>query len=355
MSTDSSAPVVHFGGPDTPPRHLRDVLAARIAAVPGGGRIDWVTYYLRDRGLTEALLVARARGVGVCLTLEGHPRTPTANDRTCARLAPVLGRDLRLSRSPFDGLRGLRKWRPRLHEKLYCFSHPTPLALVGSFNPSGDRPEEDADVASAIGDQDRGHNALVEIRDPALAAGLAEHARRIHARPHSTLERFLPGQNRPLEGAGLTVHFRPRAAPDPALALLARCGRGARVRLTGSHLSGRTAPEALRAAAARGATIEVIAEATERRVPARVEERLREAGIWIRRLAEPGVPMHLKLLLVERDGERSAAFGSFNWTDNSIHHNRELVVVSREPGLFDCFAERFETLRRRLADLRLER
>ena len=66
----------------------------------------------------------------------------------------------------FDGTH----WKPHLHEKLYCFSHPRPVALIGSFNPSGDDPEEQPEIIDEIGDQDLGHNVLVAIYDPALVS-----------------------------------------------------------------------------------------------------------------------------------------------------------------------------------------
>jgi len=337
----------HFGGPDAAPRALRDLLAARIDAVPAGGAIDWITYYLRDRALAHALVAARHRGVRVRVLLEGRPRTPHANDRVRAILAPALGADLRISRSAVDRFGWGKRFRPRVHEKLYCFSHPEPVALVGSFNPSGDAPEEDPAVVAAVGDQDRGHNVLVELREAPLARALAEHARRLHGAIHAKPERWLPRQNAALEGAACSVAFRPRAAADPVLALVASAGRGARLRVTGSHLSGNVAPGLFAAAAARGAEVEVIAEATERRVPAAVEAALVAAGVRVFRLREAGVPMHLKFLLVEGAGAARVAFGSFNWTDNSIRHNREILVVAEDPALFGAFAQRYESLRPR--------
>jgi phosphatidylserine/phosphatidylglycerophosphate/cardiolipin synthase-like enzyme len=345
-----SAVEVHFGGPDLAPGTLRDLLAARAAAVPAGGRIDWITYYFRDRRLADELLRAHARGVRVRVTLEGHPRTPHANDRVRDRLAAALGRDLRVARGPLDRFGWSKRWRPRLHEKLYCFSHPTPIALLGSFNPSGDEPEDDPATLAEIGDQDRGHNLLVELRDPTLARALTAHAERVHRASHLALERWLPSQNRALESDGLALHFRPRSGPDPVLGLLARTGRGARIRVAASHLSGRTAPDALLEAARRGAEVEVLAEWTERRVPARVERALAEGGVRIERLREPGgLPMHLKLLLVESDAARHAAFGSFNWTENSLRWNREIIAISRDTALFERLAARYATLRRRSA------
>lgn len=280
----------------------------------------------------------------VRVTLEGRPRTPHANEAVRAILASALGSDLRISASRLDRFGWGKRWRPRVHEKLYCFSHPEPVAIVGSFNPSGDEPEEDPAVVAEIGDQDRGHNVLVELREASLAAALAAHARRVHAAVHAKPERFLPRQNAPIAGTACKVWLRPRSARDPILALVAAAGRGARLRITGSHLSGRVAPAALAAAAVRGAEVEVIAEATERRVPAAVEAALAAAGVRIHRLRTPGVPMHLKLLLSEGVGPATVAFGSFNWTDNSIRHNREIAVVAQDVPLFAAFAARFESL-----------
>lgn len=77
--SDGPAPQVHFGGPDKPPRLLRDLLRARIDAVPPGGRIAWATYYFRDRDLAAALAAAVDRGVEVVLHVEGVPRRRSAN------------------------------------------------------------------------------------------------------------------------------------------------------------------------------------------------------------------------------------------------------------------------------------
>lgn len=343
---------VRFGGPDQPPGRLRDWLADCVRAVPAGGAIDWVTYYFRDRGLAADLLDARRRGVRVRVTLEGRPRTERANRAVISLLAAPdgLGDDLRPVR---DGaLPVLRALRPRLHEKLYCFSHPEPAALVGSFNPSGDPHEEEPDVVAEIRDQDRGHNVLVALRDPALAVGLAAHARRLHGAAHGAWDRFHPAGNRSLRsGDGATeVHFWPRVLPHPVLRRLARCGTGARVRLAASHLSGPTARHTLVGLARRGAHVEVMAETTERRVPPASERALAGAGVHVARLRHPeGLPMHCKFALVEErpeggDGSRWVVFGSFNWTERSLRLNRELGVVSRDPALWAAFDARWQRL-----------
>ena len=71
------------------------------------------------------------------------------------------------------------------------------------------------------------------------------------------------------------------------IALLGRCGAGHRVRIAASHLSGPTSVRVLRALAGRGASVEILAEPTLRRVPPQVEEQLRAAGVSIRGSSTP--------------------------------------------------------------------
>ena len=129
-------------------------MQARIEAVPRGGRIAWSTYYFRDRALARALMEASDRGVEVLLRIEGEPRFPEVNQSVIAMLETHgLGGGVKVHRSP---MHPEEKRYPYWHSKIYCFSHPSPAALIGSFNPSGDEPE-DAQIIADIGDQDRGH------------------------------------------------------------------------------------------------------------------------------------------------------------------------------------------------------
>jgi hypothetical protein len=286
--------------------------------------------------------------VGVRVTLDGFPRTPDANAAVVALLSGPggLGGGLRLARSRLDGTPLGRLWRPRLHEKLYCFTHPRPTAFLGSFNPSGDEPEERPEIVEEIRDQDRGHNLLVEIADPELAVPLAEHARQLHRKAwHGPLDRMAPSANRALRHGELEIHFWPRVLPNPVLRLLRGLGPGARVRLAASHLSGPSALRALLGLAARGVALELLTEATARRVPPAAERRLAAAGVPIRRVEHPeGLPMHCKFALVEAPGQRRAVFGSFNWTEPSRRMNREIGAICGDAKLFDALAERWEAL-----------
>jgi phosphatidylserine/phosphatidylglycerophosphate/cardiolipin synthase-like enzyme len=340
-----SAFEIHFGGPDRPPGCLRELLAERVEAVPPGGAIDWVTYYFRDRRLAAALIRARGRGVQVRVTLDGRPRTPRANDAVVRMLRGSLRDGLRVVTHPMDGTPWGKLVRPRLHEKLYCFSHPEPVAFVGSFNPSGDDPEEEPEILREIGDQDRGHNVLVGLADPGLVDGLVKHARGLNGRRHGAFDRFRSASNRELRGEDLAIHFLPRVRQDPVIALLRSCGAGHRVRIAASHLSGPTSVGVLRALAGRGARVEVLAEPTFRRVPPQAEEQLRAAGVSIRRVVHPdGLPMHAKFALVECRDEHRVIFGSFNWTEPSRRFNREIGVIASNPRLFRRFEERWEIL-----------
>jgi phosphatidylserine/phosphatidylglycerophosphate/cardiolipin synthase-like enzyme len=337
--------LVHFGGPDHPVGLLRDLLAERIALVPAGGSIDWVIYYFRDRRLAAALIEARERGVDVRVTLDGHPRTPHANDAVIKMLEAGLGDGLRVVRGRLDGTPLGKISRPRLHEKLYCFSHPSPVAFVGSFNPSGDSPEVEPEVIEVIGDHDRAHNLLVELRDPNLAHDLIEHARGLHTARHGCSDRFAASANRCLRRGGYSVYFWPRARRHPIMELLLDLQRGSRVRIAASHISGASSLSGFCALAARGVEIEMLTESTYRRVPLEVEQRLTHAGILVRRLvADEWIPMHDKFALVESSNQKSTIFGSFNWSEPSYRFNREIGVATEDPLLFQAFAKRWGQL-----------
>ena len=334
----------YFGGPDLPRGCLRDVLAQRVAAVPAGGEIDWVTYYFRDRRLAQELLNARRRGVRVRITLDAKPRTGHANNRVLDMLSGSdgLGSDLRtVQHRPFPG----SSRNPHLHEKLYCFSHPAPEALLGSFNPSGDDPEEQPDIIDEILDQDQGHNFLVAINDPNLVNGLLRHARHIHQCRHGLLERFGPAMNRALGSGDTTIHFWPRIYPNPFSRLLQGVGSRAHVRVAASHIKGPGGVRDLVGLTRRGARVEVLAESTQRRVPDDIESTLLRAGVRLRRFDHPeGLPMHNKFVLVEDGNEYWTLFGSCNWTSRSRWLNHEIGVITRNRALFETFSQRWDTM-----------
>lgn len=333
---------VFFGGPDRPPRSLRDLLEARVAAVPSGGAIHWATYYFRDRALARALIAASDRGVRVTLHVEGRPRRAGVNAEVLAMLsAHGLSGGLHIHRPAAERLAPLH---PHLHTKIYAFSHPEPAVLVGSFNPSGDEPE-DAEIIAEIGDQDRGHNMLVDYRDPAVVRALARHVDTLGG----LADRFR--SRRSVEGAdGTRFWFYPRLDTGIIDRALAGLGEGATIRGAISHLKRGFLAERLAAAARAGASVRLIVHDTERRVPEAAVATLAGAGVAIERYARPdSLPLHAKFLLVETPAERSAWFGSFNYNPRSRYLNHELLVRSRDPQLFAALAARFEAIAAEMA------
>jgi phosphatidylserine/phosphatidylglycerophosphate/cardiolipin synthase-like enzyme len=330
-----------FGDPAHPGR-LRDLLEERVRQVPPGGEIVWITYYFRDERLAEALIRAHRRGVRVLVSVEGRPRVRTANDRVIAMLsdpATGIGEGLRVVN------RGLFR---HLHEKLYCFSHPSPVALAGSFNPSGNRPE-DPGMIRKIGDQDRGHNFLAEVSGRAVGP-LIEHARALHDHAPGLFQRLSPGWIRPIRTRRLSAYLFPRLG-NPLDDLLGRLAPGSRLRIAASHLRDTSIVATLCMLAAAGVQVELLTEETRRRVPPGIERQLRSGGIEFARYRHPDrLPMHNKFLLAETPQGRWAAFGSFNLTRSSRWLNTELLLVSRDDAVFDAFAGRWDAMKAEMAE-----
>jgi hypothetical protein len=331
---------IFFGDPAHPGR-LRDLLQARTELVPPGGEIVWITYYFRDERLADALIRAHRRGVRVLVSVEGRPRVRRANDAVIAKLSDPekgIGGGLRVVR------RGLFR---HLHEKLYCFSHPQPVALAGSFNPSGNRPE-DPRITAKIGDQDRGHNFLAEVSGRAVGP-LIEHARALHDHVPSLFQRLSPRWIRPIRTRNLRAYLFPRLG-NPLDGLLKGVTPGSRLRIAASHLRDTSIAATLGMLAAAGVQVELLTEETQRRVPPAIERQLRDSGVAFARYRHPDhLPMHNKFLLAETPEGRWSAFGSFNLTRTSRWLNTELLLVSEDDAVFDAFAGRWDAMKAEMA------
>ncbi len=309
------------------------MLEAHVEAVPPGGAIDWATYYFRDDRLADALIRAHERGVSVRIVLEGAPRFRSANEAVIHRLA-ALG----------DGLRVLHHSLPiHLHEKIYCFSHPAPVALVGSFNPSGNGVANDP-VTVSVGDQDRGHNDLVELTDAETVRLLTHHVRALHAGDHGFLADMLRSPHATV-GAGDELQFFPTLQPNILRSRLEALRPGSRVRIAVSHLRDMSFAWCFAALAGRGVEVEVILNGTLRRAPAHIEAFLLDHGVVVRRYAHPDhLPMHGKFVLADAPHERWLMFGSYNLTRSSRLLNRELIVLSEDAGLWNAFDARWRDI-----------
>jgi phosphatidylserine/phosphatidylglycerophosphate/cardiolipin synthase-like enzyme len=336
---------VHFGGPDMPAGTLRQLLLRKVRSAPPRSRIRWATYYFLDHDLAVALTAASDRGVDVTLVVEGDPRFDGANEPVLSLLRQHgLGGGLRVRAGG---------WLPRgkLHAKIYVFSRPAPVALVGSFNPSGG-PRADPAVLSDIGDQDRGHNLLVEITSPGLVAALGAHVDRMARSTGSWARKFSAAQNRIYRDGHTQLYFFPRVRTSIVDEDVRRLGKGDRVWAAVSHLDD-TAVSSFASAARRGAKVELIVHHTERRVPEDVLAKLAKAGVTVRRYVHPArLPMHAKFFLIEKGGTRIAYFGSFNFNRASRAANDELLVRSTDPALFKTLLDRFHQIERERLSLR---
>jgi phosphatidylserine/phosphatidylglycerophosphate/cardiolipin synthase-like enzyme len=307
---------VHFGRPDQPARALRDLLQRHVDAVSEGGSIDWVTYYFRDERLAGALVRAHERGVKVRISVEGHPRHRGANDRVIGILRRGLGDGLRVEKRLFGA--------SHLHTKLYCFSAPVPHALVGSFNPSGNEPE-DPSVVADIGDQDRGHNLLVEIDDPEMVQALV-------VRTNFNIR-------------DTQAFFFPKLGGNPLDQRLAELGSGAKLRIAASHLSDGRTGQLLVRLVERGGSVEVLTHHTLRRSPEPLVQFLRSSGVRTYRYEHPQeLPMHAKFVLAEDGGRRWSAFGSYNLSRTSRWLNRELLMFSEDRKLWEALDRRWQEI-----------
>ena len=327
-------PRVHFGGPDQSPRHLRDLLEQRVEEIPAGGSIDWMVYYFRDEQLADALIRAHRRGVSVRVCIDGDPLHPSANARVIRMLSDGLGDALRVVRQRVPG---------HLHTKLYYFSDPRPTALVGSFNPSGNR-LEDPEIIAKIGDQDRGHNLLVEISEPAVLEALVCRVGAIHsgARPFSGL--LFPSRSTIAAGAYEALLF-PRLGGHPLDRRLSQLEPTAAVRIAASHFDDRRVARRLAKLAGEGGKVEVVTHHTSRRTPEPVVRFLRRRGVLAHRYEHPDrLPMHAKFILAEDARRRWCAFGSYNLNPTSRWLNQELLVFSDDPELWQALDSRWHAI-----------
>ena len=265
--------LLHAAGPDYPPRVQRDMLERHIDAVPPGGSIDWMTYYFRDDALAEAIVRAHRRGVAVRLCVEKRPRRRRANDRIIRRLSDPLS-------GIGSGLAAIGHLLPlHLHTKLYAFSHPYPHVFVGSFNPSGNEPEDPAVIAD-IGDQDRGHNLLIELTDPEVVTALVNRVRDLYSTGGS-FRWPLRASDAVVRGNNSESLFLPLLAPVPLLRHFRALEAGGSLRIAASHFRDPFMAAELRKLVERGVDVTLLTGSTGRRAPRKTERYLIRHG-WFR-------------------------------------------------------------------------
>jgi hypothetical protein len=335
---------IHFGGPDRPVGALSALLRNRIDAVPPGGRIAWATYYFRDLDLARALIRASDRGVRVTLVVDGDPRFESANQvaiQLLRRHGLAGGLVVRQpAPPPFDAIAG------RLHSKIYMFSDPQPVALIGSFNPSGDE-QTDRATLEEIGDQDRGHNLLAEVTGRGLVAALEAHVHALAAGGGS-VDRFAASDNRTYRDSDTELFFYPRLRPYVTEQSVAALRPGDRLWGAISHLKAGMV-DRIAAAARRGVIVDLVVHDTERRVPTAAVDELREAGASVRRYRRPDhLPMHAKFIVMDSGGRLTSYLGSLNYNRNSRWLNDEVLVRTADRRIALTLLARYAEIEREI-------
>jgi hypothetical protein len=243
-----------------------------------------------------------------------------------------------------DRLRVVRHVIPlHLHAKIYGFSHPRPVVLAGSFNPSGNVPENPAIIAE-IGDQDRGHNLLVEVADEGIVTGLFDWVRALHRSPLA-LQWRMRTRAITARGRGAQALLFPRTGGDVLMTRFETLAPGSKLRIAASHLRDPLVAKSLRPLARRGVCVDLLTSDAGRRSPPTIERALVEAGVNVMRLGDTvASPMHCKFVLAQSGGERWSAFGSYNLTKTSRWLNYELLGLSSDIGLWDQLDRRWSEL-----------
>lgn len=333
---------VFFGGPDKPPYFLRDLLAQKIGCVKPGGEIFWVTYYFRDLVLAHKLIEAVKRGVKVSLVLEARPRLKNANDEVY-NLLKSSDVNVKYVKHPTPHKR-LFKGMPKIHEKIYYFRDKNEaFAFIGSFNPSG-RENDDPEIIELIGDQDKGHNFLVEMTDEFLVSELYNHCVFMKDIPHGVGEIFKKSKKE-VSNSGTTLYFFPWAGLKSIINFLNLAEENDKICISASHIWLFGITSIFLELRKKNIEIEIISHNTKRRFPKVVQKKLEKYSINCLRYQHPeNYPMHNKFILIEKKNETLVGFGSLNLTNRSLYESHEIFAVTNDKNLAAAFKKRWQEM-----------
>ena len=210
------------------------------------------------------------------------------------------------------------------------------------FQPVRQR-SRDPEILARIGDQDRGHNLLIQVDEPQLLKVLLDRVAATHAgaSPFGRLYCAMDAA----EGDGKQAYFFPRHGRNPLDERFARLPAGSTVRIAASHFADLRIAKRLAKLARQGSRVEVLTHHTQRRSPGEVIEFLRSHGVRTYRYEHPDeLPMHAKFILAEGPSGSWSAVGSYNLNWNSRLLNQELLVFSKDPKLWHALDMRWEAI-----------
>lgn len=324
-----------------PHRHshaISDAIAADIAGVPRGERIDVATYWLASGRIADALVAAHRRGAVVHVTVDPEPRSHTSEAARVRR---------ELARTPGDGSWFRQEKRfpgpPILHEKTFRFSRTGDerwVVVTGSWNAA------DASDRSTWGSMWRvaGHR---DVYDAYAAQSLA-------ARSRWTAARELGGRGWAAYFMPLAVGFTPADhRADPVVRILRRVPprRGSTVRVAMFSMwdtRGQWLTDELVRLARGGATVQLVAGPT---VSEPLRDQLRRAGATVvSGCFADGTFVHRKdMALRYRAGGRIRTWtwvGSDNWVTNGLASSQAVLGLAGEDA-YDQFVASYRPLLRR--------
>ena len=342
---------VYFGGPDLAKNALRDILLQAIESTPSGGEINWICYYFNETNIIDALIDAAKRDVHVTIILDAHPRIYDVNQHALSKLRLFNLDNITLieaNNTRFWKYLGLN-WQPHLHSKFYYFSHPTPHALIGSYNPTASGDEIGHQLTKQIGDHAISHNLLVNISEINTIETLKQFFINIKHSYTRKYARFSSLHNQKFEKGGWKLNFLPTLYSHPADLLIKKCNSDSIIKCAISHLKGPGVLNTFKQAAKNGASIEILLEASKRRVNNKMLSSLKDNNINIYQLKLPeGCLMHNKFITHKSSTKNSVMFGSFNWSTRSRILNYEIIATTSNQNIFNSFENRWKQITSRL-------
>jgi phosphatidylserine/phosphatidylglycerophosphate/cardiolipin synthase-like enzyme len=289
------------------------------------------------------LIEAANRGVKVSLVLEASPRVSHANDDVYQLLKRSGNIEIRYvrhyspHRSIFGGL-------PKVHEKIYYFKdNKRAFAYIGSYNPSG-RENDDPQIIKRIGDQDRGHNFLVEIDDDLLVDELYNHCVLMKDTTHGFFEIFKKGKKE-VSNLDTTLYFFPWAGLKSIVNFLNLAEENDKIYISASHIWLFGITGIFLKLRKKNVDIEIISHDTKRRFPKVVQKKLEKYSINCLRYQHPeNYPMHNKFILIEKKNEKLVGFGSLNLTNRSLFESHEIFAVTKDESVVAAFKQRWNDM-----------
>ena len=112
-----------------------------------------------------------------------------------------------------------------------------------------------------------------------------------------------------------------------------------------SHLKGPGTINALSSAIKSGNSIEILLDASERRVSQKFLSFLKQKQInYYQPLLPDNCLMHNKFILYEDDYQSSVMFGSYNWSTRSKFLNHELIAHTTNNNVIAAFKQRWQEI-----------